>query len=71
MRPDRCPSYCKDMADLKLQVPVTDEVKVDADTLATIDRGIEDADGGRTVPLDEVRKMIPQWISKFKSQKPR
>jgi predicted transcriptional regulator len=61
----------KDMADLKLQVPVTEEVKVDADTLAKIDHGIEDADGGRIVPLDEVRKMIPQWISKFKSQKPR
>ncbi len=59
------------MADLKLQVPVTEEVKVDADTLAAIDHGIEDADESRTVPLDEVRKMIPQWISKFKSQKPR
>jgi predicted transcriptional regulator len=59
------------MADLKMHVPVTEEVKVDVDTLAKIDRGIEDADGGRTVPLDEVRKMIPQWISKFKSQKPR
>ena len=32
------------MADLKLQVPITEEVKVDADTLAKIDRGIEDAD---------------------------
>jgi predicted transcriptional regulator len=45
-------------------VPVTAEVKVDIDTLGKIDHGIEDADGGRTVPLDEVRKMIPQWISK-------
>jgi hypothetical protein len=53
--------YSNDMADLKLQVPVTEEVKVDADTLAKIDQGIEDADGGRAVPLDEVRKMIPQW----------
>jgi predicted transcriptional regulator len=59
------------MADLKLQVPVTEEVKVNTDTLAKIDHGIEDADRGRTVPLDEVRKMIPQWIAKFKSQKPR
>ncbi len=59
------------MADLKLQVPVTEEVKVDTDTLAKIDCGIEDADRGYTVPLDEVRKIIPQWISKFKSQKPR
>jgi predicted transcriptional regulator len=44
---------------------------VDAATLAAIDRGIEDADEGRTVPIDEVRKTIPKWISKFESQKPR
>jgi predicted transcriptional regulator len=59
------------MADLKLQVPVTEEVKVDTTTLSAIDRGIKDADEGRTVPTDEVRRMIPQWISKFESQKPR
>jgi predicted transcriptional regulator len=59
------------MVDPKLQVPTTDEVEVDAKTLAAIDRGISDADEGRTVPIDEVRKMIPKWISKFDSQKPR
>ena len=59
------------MVDLKLQVPVTDKVVVDVETLAAIDRGIKDADEGRTVPIDEVRKMIPKWISKFESQKPR
>ena len=48
-----------------------DEIVVDAETLAAIDRGIKDADEGRTVSLDEVRKLIPQWISKFDSQKPR
>ena len=58
------------MADLKLQVPVVEEVEVDAATLAAIDRGIKDADEGRSVPIDEVRKMIPQWISKFESQEP-
>ena len=62
------PGYCKDMQDLKLQIPATEEVEVDGKTLAAIDRGIKAADEGRTVPLDEVRKMIPQWISKFKSQ---
>lgn len=56
------------MQDLKLQVPVTEEVEVDAETVAAIDRGIKAADEGRTVPLDEVRKMIPRWISKFESQ---
>jgi predicted transcriptional regulator len=59
------------MADLKFDIPVTDEVQVDAKTLAAIDRGIKDADEVRTVSLEEVRKMIPQWISKFESQKPR
>jgi predicted transcriptional regulator len=59
------------MVDLKLQVPATDSVDVDAETLAAIDRGIRDADEGRTIPIDEVSKMIPEWISKFESQKPR
>jgi len=59
------------MADLKLEVPVTDEVEVDAKTLAAIDRGIEDANAGRAVPLEEVRRRIPQWISKSESPKPR
>ena len=57
------------MIDLKLEIPVTDKVKVDAETLAAIDRGIKDADEGRTVSIDEVREMIPKWISKFESQK--
>ena len=40
----------------------------DEETLAAIDRAIKQADEGRTVPLDEVRKMIPGWISKFESR---
>ncbi len=59
------------MVDLKLQVPVTDEVEVNAETFVAIDRGIADADAGRTVPIEEVRNLIPEWISKFESQKPR
>ncbi len=59
------------MADLKLEVPATDEVEVDTETLAAIREGIADAEAGRTVSVDEVRKLIPQWISKFESQKPR
>jgi len=39
--------------------------------LLAIDRGIKDANEGRTVSIDEARKMIPQWISKFELQKPR
>ncbi|HEV2961052.1 MAG TPA: hypothetical protein VG649_04440 [Candidatus Angelobacter sp.] len=59
------------MVDLKLEVPVTDEVEVDAQTLAAIDRGIQDANEGRTISIEEVRKLIPQWISKFESHKRR
>jgi predicted transcriptional regulator len=57
------------MMDLKLEVPITEEVEVDAKTLAAIDRGIADADAGRVVPLDEVRKLVR--IPKFDSPKPR
>lgn len=59
------------MQDLKFEVPAVDEVTVDAQALAAIDRGIEDADSGRTLLIEDVRKMIPEWISKFESQKPR
>ena len=52
--------------DFDESAPILDEE--DEATLAAIDRGIKAADEGRTVPLEEVRKMIPQWISKFESQ---
>ena len=56
------------MVDLKLQEPVSEAVEVDAETLAAVRRGEEAAEEGRTVPLEEVRKMVPQWISKFESR---
>ena len=43
----------------------TDEVEVDNNTVAAIDRGILAEDEGRLVSSEEVRKLIPQWISKF------
>ena len=57
------------MTDLKFQLPVTEPVEVDSETLAAIDRGIKDADEGRTVSLEEAREMMPEWISKFESPK--
>jgi len=35
----------------------------DEETLAAIDEGLRDAQVGRTVPIEEVRKLLPQWIT--------
>jgi predicted transcriptional regulator len=42
-----------------------EEVEVDFETSTAIERGIRAADEGRVVTSDEVRKLIPRWISKF------
>ena len=39
----------------------------DNETLAAIDKGVRDADAGRVTPIEEVEKMLPQWISKSSS----
>ena len=57
------------MVDLKLQVPATDKVEVDAETLAAIDRGMADVKAGRWVTLEETRKLIPIRIAKWESGK--
>ncbi len=43
----------------------------DEETLAAIDEGIRDAEGGRTVPSEEVRKLLPKWISTSSTHKER
>jgi hypothetical protein len=60
-----------EVADLEFERPATDEVEVDAETLAAIDRAVDAAKTGRGMSLDELRKTIPEWISKFESRKPR
>jgi len=48
-----------------LFVSTEEAVEVDAETAAAIERGIRAADEGKVVSSDEVRKLIPEWISKF------
>jgi len=55
--------YNMRMADLKFEEQATEEVEVDPETLAAIDRGLEDLKAGRTVSLDEVRERVRQWTS--------
>ena len=43
----------------------------DEATLAAIDEGIRDAKAGRTVPMEKVRKLLPQWITASSSRKGR
>ena len=62
------------MADVKSADPLIsteEEVEVDAETSAAIERGIRAADEGRFVSSEDVRKLIPAWISKFSTQNPR
>ncbi len=50
-------------------VPVLEDE--DEETLAAIDEGIRDAEAGRTVPAEEVRKLLPKWISVSSTRKER
>jgi predicted transcriptional regulator len=54
--------------DLKWDVPNTEEVELDEEELAELDEAIAEADSGCTHSLEDVRKMIPEWISKYASQ---
>jgi predicted transcriptional regulator len=40
--------------------PVTEQV--DQETFAAIEEGVRDADAGRMVSSEEVRKLLPKWI---------
>jgi predicted transcriptional regulator len=51
--------------ELDPMVSTEEEVAVKAETAAVIDRAIRAADEGRVVSSEEVRKLIPQWISEF------
>jgi predicted transcriptional regulator len=55
------------MAQLFATMPEPDEN--DPELLAALDEGLADEAAGRVYSIEEVRAMIPQWISKSPSQK--
>jgi predicted transcriptional regulator len=61
-------SKAKDF-ELEKPDPVVDDE--DEKTLAAIDEGLRDAKAGRTVPIEEVRKLLPKWITASASRKER
>jgi predicted transcriptional regulator len=51
--------------------PSLDDEDEDEETLAAIDEGIRDADAGRSLPAEEVRKLLPLWITASSTRKSR
>jgi predicted transcriptional regulator len=51
--------------------PASEIEDEDEATLAAIDQGMRDAKAGRTVALEKVRKLLPQWITASFSRKER
>lgn len=48
-----------------------DEEAEDKETLAAIDEGLKEAEAGRTLPAEEVRKRLPKWITASSTRKGR
>jgi predicted transcriptional regulator len=55
--------------ELEKQPPVVDDE--DEETLAAIDEGIRDVKAGRTFTPEEVRKLLPKWITASSTRKGR
>jgi predicted transcriptional regulator len=55
--------------DLEKPIPVIEDE--DEKTLAAIDEGIRDAEAGRTIPIEKVRKRLHKWITASSSRKGR
>jgi predicted transcriptional regulator len=55
--------------DVENPAPVVDDE--DEETLTAIDEGMRDADAGRTVPAEEVRRLVPKWTTASSTRKRR
>jgi predicted transcriptional regulator len=55
--------------DFEKQAPAIDDE--DQATLASIDEGVRDAKAGHVLALEQVRKLLPQWITASSSRKER
>lgn len=55
--------------DLENPAPVVDDE--DEETLAAIDEGRRDAEAGRTVPTEEVRRLLPKWTTASSTRRKR
>jgi len=65
-------AYGKGMAEPQTDpLDSTEQIEVDEEILAGIDEGIKQADEGRLTRAEEVRKFIPEWISKFSTHQER
>jgi len=56
-------------SDFEKTAPVLGEE--DETTLAAIDEGLRDVKSGRTVSVEQVRELLPKWISASSSRKER
>jgi predicted transcriptional regulator len=57
--------------DLEIPAPVVNDDDEDEETLAAIDEGMRDAEAGRTVPAEEVRRLLPKWTTTSSTRKKR
>jgi predicted transcriptional regulator len=57
--------------DLENPAPVVNDDDEDEETLAAIDEGMRDAKAGRTVPAEEVRRLLPKWTTASSTRKKR
>jgi predicted transcriptional regulator len=56
---------------LENPAPIVNDDDEDEQTLAAIDEGLRDAEAGRTVPAEEVRRLLPKWTTASSTRKKR